>query len=442
MKLTQAWQPHSEKPSTQTREATGFSLHERWLRPHQEHTSSLKSKINPGSCRVRAEMWDHCWLLLGATFPPKPLWACPLRTPKPLWACPLHTPKPLWACPLHTPKPLILLWPHWTGSSNPRSANLTVGGVCRPGGSRVVVLLEGWIQEQRAGSCEGAGGGSDQGQGQCLLLWIRSSSRVERKTPSTCTPSSPTPAAARTPVFLSTQRHTPPRHPPRNTTACAENSSSLRAPAPHCEFHTVPFSRGSTQHEGGTPHACTPGPEQLKYLQGNEGNPLNKDTKPLCAPTQPLRHSSASPRPGTTSSSIGSAPISPILSCANDSFSSSPHSPSPSAASPSAQNSSVLPISSAFSSTSHGSNSSPGHTFPSCTSSPSGEPDKAASVSSVSWREREMQKGPDRKTWINGAQGLGTAEANTACRGAQGWGTAEANTACRGAQGLGTAEET
>lgn len=65
------------------------------------------------------------------------------------------------------------------------------------------------------------------------------------------------------PECLSTQRATAPRQPPRKTTLWTENSSRWRAPNPHCEFPTVPFSRGSTQQEAGTPQACAPGAEQL-----------------------------------------------------------------------------------------------------------------------------------------------------------------------------------
>lgn len=74
-----------------------------------------------------------------------------------------------------------------------------------------------------------------------------------------------------TPLCCSIQREMLPRQPPRKITLWAENSSSCCAPTPHWVFHTVPFSRGSIQHEGGTPHAWTPGAEQLKYLCQRNG---------------------------------------------------------------------------------------------------------------------------------------------------------------------------
>lgn len=98
---------------------------------------------------------------------------------------------------------------------------------------------------------------------KALCHWMLSNSRVVRNRITIWTPTTMTTTVPIRPWCRSTQREIAPRHPPKKITLWAVNSSKAWAPTPHWEFHTVPFSRGSTQQVAGTPQARTPGAEQL-----------------------------------------------------------------------------------------------------------------------------------------------------------------------------------
>lgn len=105
-----------------------------------------------------------------------------------------------------------------------------------------------------------------------LTATISPSTFSARSAPTASTSTRAAAPAAMAPAWPRSHAPSAAPQPPGCSRAPAAAAPSPSTPNPHCTLGTEPFSSGSLQHEAGTPHACTPGELQLKYLREGHGD--------------------------------------------------------------------------------------------------------------------------------------------------------------------------